>query len=123
MKSSKRTSAVKTQKPVVVHVCDCDNAQPPETFHLCPLGVQFYSSKPMREFDLFEFNLDLGEVGKKKTRVPTNCTGAVVRCQEEKEKDRYRVWIHFVDLPKTAREKIRCVSRNGKHLCCYCENF
>ena len=28
-----------------------------------------------------------------------------------------------LDLPAEAREKIRCVSRDGKHLCCYCENF
>lgn len=123
MKSPRRSSTVKTQKPVVVHVCDCDNKQPPETFRLCPLGVQFYSSKPMKEFDLFEFNLDLDAAGKKKSKSPTSCTGAVVRCEQEKENDRYRVWIHFVDLPKTAREKIRCVSRSGKHLCAYCENF
>lgn len=92
-------------------------------FHLCPLGVQFYSGKPLREFDLFEFNLDMDKAGKKKANVPVKCTGAVVRCQPEKEKSRYRVWIQFLDLPKDTREKIRCVSRNGKHLCCYCENF
>ena len=111
------------QPPVVVHVCDEAHPQPSNTFHLCPLGLQFYSAKPIREFDLFEFKLDLAGAKKGGRKLPVQCTGAVVRCQQEKKGDRYRVWIQFLDLPKSAREKIQCCSRDGKHLCCYCENF
>lgn len=90
----------------------------PESFTLCPLGLQFYSPKKLTDLSLLEFNLNLG--GRKK---PVTCTGAVVRCQHERKDKRYRVWVQFLDLPDAAREKIRCVSRDGKHLCCYCENF
>lgn len=111
------------KKPIVVHVCGNDNTQPAEDFKMCPLGLQFYSCKPLREFDLFEFNLDLDQAKARKRSVPVKCTGAVVRCEQEKENNRYRVWIQFLDLPKSARGKLECVCKAGKHLCSYCENF
>ncbi len=123
MKPTRVKASNKTPDPVVVRVSDDDNPQPTDMFRLCPLGVQFYSSKPLKEFDLFEFNLDLAKTGKKVGAVPVKCTGAVVRCQHEKKERRYRVWVQFLDLPKRAREKIRCASRDGKHICSYCENF
>ena len=92
----------------------------PKTFHLCPLGCQFYSEKRLKSFDILEFSIDVPGQGRRLTK--QRCTGAVVRCQRE-EKNLYRVWLHFLDLPKTSREHIRCVSKNGKYLCDYCENF
>jgi hypothetical protein len=47
----------------------------------------------------------------------------VVRCQYDKEHDRHRVWLKFIDLPDAARERIHCASKDGQHLCSYCENF
>lgn len=124
MKSAATKAGAKSPQPVIVRVCDEDHKQPSEDFRLCPLGVQFYSTKPLNEFDLFEFNLDVDKkTGAKKKGVPLKCTGAVVRCTHEKEAHRYRVWVQFLDLPKSARDKICCASRNGKHLCSYCENF
>jgi hypothetical protein len=123
MKSKVTSPKSKSGRPVVVRVCDEDHSQPSEMFHLCPLGLQFHSKKPLREFDLFEFNLDLDKKQKGRSKVPLKCTGAVVRCLQEEKSDRYRVWIQFLDLPKGTREKIKCVSKDGQHLCCYCENF
>jgi hypothetical protein len=92
----------------------------PETFSLCPLGLQFYSPRKLADLSLLEFSLAIP--GARRTK-PVTCTGAVVRCEHQKKDKRYRVWVQFLDLPEKAREKIRCVSRDGKHLCCYCENF
>lgn len=89
---------------------------------MCPLGLQFVTSQRLRPFDLFEFSLDLDEVGRR-SKTPTQCTGAVVKCRKQPKQDKYRVWIKFLDIPEDARDRIECVSKNGKHLCHYCENF
>lgn len=83
-----------------------------------PSALQFYSPRKLTDLSLLEFNLNVPGGGK-----AVKCTGAVVRCQHQRKDKRYRVWVQFLDLPAEAREKIRCVSRDGKHLCCYCENF
>jgi hypothetical protein len=110
------------KKGVEIFVGKKKCCQQPQTFQLCPLGLQFYSPKKLEDLTLLEFNLAIPAEGRKKKESVT-CTGAVVRCQHEKAADRYRVWIKFLDLPENARESIRCVSRDGKHLCCFCENF
>jgi hypothetical protein len=124
MKAAPIALEERVTKKVVVRICDENNAQSSDTFRLCPLGIQFYSKKPLNEFDLFEFSLDLDEKKtKKKSAVPVTCTGAVVRCQKDKDNGLYRVWIQFIDLPEATRKKIKCVARDGKTLCSYCENF
>ena len=92
----------------------------PKTFRLCPLGCQFYSSRRLRAFDLMECRIDVPGRGRTSNR--RTCTAAVVRCERE-DKNLYRVWLQFVDLPKAESERIRCISKNGKHLCSYCENY
>ena len=93
----------------------------PDTFTMCPLGLQFYTHKPMEEFQLLELDVDVkAEDG---TPSKVTCRGAVVRCQREPEPDRYRIWVKFVDLPEAARKSIQCTSKDGEHLCPYCENF
>lgn len=123
MKKVSSRSPRKKAGQITVHMGDDCAEQSRDSFTLCPLGLQFYSSKPVNEFDLFEFNLGGASASRGKTKTPVKCTGAVVRCQEEKESSRYRVWIQFLDLPQETREKLRCVARKGKHLCSYCENF
>lgn len=109
------------KRPVTVYV-DHDTPQhQPDTFNMCPLGLQFYSQRPYEEFQLFEMQVDVPREGSDPERV--TCTGAVVRCQLEPTDGRYRVWVKFVDLPEPTRERIRCTAVNGQHLCAYCENF
>lgn len=123
MKTGIKAAARRETRKVVVEVGGKTEAQPTETFNLCPLGLQFYSTRKLKQYDLFEFNLAVGGRARKAAQMPVQCTGAVVRCKKEKDDGRYRVWIQFLDLPKATREKIRCVARDGKHLCAYCENF
>ena len=125
MKSVTKPAGEKPNQNVLVQVGDRRSCKQPGEFRLCPLGLQFYSEKPLREFDLLEFNLaDPGKQNGKKSAKTIKCTGAVVRCQADKKDNlRYKVWIQFLDLPKKTREKLNCVSHDGKHLCDYCENF
>ena len=98
--------------------------QQSQNLQLCPLGLQFYSPRKLEDLTLLEFNLTIPGKGRAKKPETVTCTGAVVRCQREKETDdQYRVWIKFLDLPERARERIKCVSRDGKYLCSYCENY
>lgn len=93
----------------------------PSTFNLCPLGVQFYSPKPMQEFQLLELDVDTTDEEGKPTK--TTCKGAVVRCQREPEPNRYRIWVKFIEVPEHAQESLRCASKEGGHLCSHCENY
>lgn len=109
------------KRPVEVYV-DHDCAQQDhDKFHLCPLGVQFYAPRPLQEFTVLELDLDVPAADGNTEKV--TCRGAVVRCELEKARQRYRVWIKFLDLPAETSERIRCASKNGEHLCSYCENF
>lgn len=93
-------------------------------FKMCPLGIQFTTDRRVRPFDLFEFSLDLNEVGRhEKASAPAQCTGAVVKCRKQRGRDEYRVWIKFLEIPEGARDRIACVSKEGRHLCHNCENF
>ena len=93
----------------------------PATFNLCPLGVQFYSPKPMEEFQLLELDVDTTDAQGKATKV--TCQGAVVRCQCEPQPNRYRIWVKFIEVPEGAQERLRCTAKEGGHLCSHCENF
>jgi hypothetical protein len=114
-----QTTAVR--KDVTVYMGDrgAGIAQP-QDFRLCPLGCQFYSSRKIREFDILEFAIDLPS-GKKQRR--HTCTGAVVRCEKERDQDLYRVWLHFLDMPKASRQHLRCMAKKGDYLCQNCAMF
>lgn len=95
--------------------------QQPQTFQMCPLGLQFHTTRPMEEFTTLALDIDVPGGGGTTEKI--TCTGAVVRCQRVPHEDRYRVWVKFLDLPKETSERIRCASKDGLHLCSYCENF
>ncbi len=94
----------------------------PDTFRLCPLGLQFYSKHPLPEFELVSFRLALpGANGRRKN---VRCTGVVVHCRTDIEhKPLYRVWVKFLDLPEEHRHRMQCFAKDAKLLCPYCENF
>lgn len=117
-------NSVSQQQPVTVVVGDRKKGiRQPDTFRVCPLGLQFYSQKKLPEFELVEFKIDIpGPNGSKRTEKIT-CTGVVVHCRMDKETSLYRVWIKFIDLPDSKRNRIRCVAKDSSFLCPYCENF
>ena len=123
METGKSSGADDGKKGVMVFMNDRDAMPQPSTFQLCPLGCQFYSDKPLDDFTLLEFNLQLPPDAATEPCCPCTCVGAVVKCQRDPAESRYRVWVKFVDLPEQAKNKIRCEARKGQHLCCYCENF
>ena len=86
-----------------------------------PLGVQFYSPKPMDEFQLLELDVDATDDQGNATKV--TCKGAVVRCQREPQPNRYRIWVKFIEVPEGTQEHLRCTAKGGGHLCSHCENF
>jgi hypothetical protein len=109
------------KRPVTVIVDHEHVEHQPATFQLCPLGLQFYSPRALEEFAVLELDINVPAAHGRSERI--TCTGAVVRCQYDKEHDRHRVWLKFIDLPDAARERIHCASKDGQHLCSYCENF
>ncbi len=93
----------------------------PDDFHLCPLGLQFYSSKPIEPFTMLSVDIDAPPPSGRKRKV--SCTGTVVRCQPGDKLGAYRVWLQFAEVPAAARERLRCTAKEGQLLCSYCENF
>ncbi|OQA24328.1 MAG: hypothetical protein BWY59_02243 [Verrucomicrobia bacterium ADurb.Bin345] len=121
MVSAKKST--RSQQPVTVVVGgQKTGVKQPETFRVCPLGIQFYSKKSMPEFELIEFRIEVpGKNGSGPEQV--TCTGVVVHSRLDKETQLYRVWIKFIDLPESKRDRIHCVAKESSFLCPYCENF
>lgn len=119
--STPQSSPTGAKRQVAVYVVPGLADVQPQTFHMCPLGMQLYSPQALADFTVLEVEVDVPR--KKGPPEKVVCTGAVVRCQYEKSKDRYRVWIKFLDLDPAVSERIRCTSKDGQHLCSYCENF
>ena len=108
--------------PVTIFMDEEDHGiKQPNTFRLCPLGLQFYSNKQMSECSLLEFKLDLP--ADKNSQSHIACSGIVVNCQIQEHQSLYRIWVKFLDLPDSARSRIKCVSKSTNLLCPFCENF
>ena len=122
MKTVQKKMTGRKAGKVSVRVGGKEQPQNAEGFRMCPLGIQFVTDHRLNAYDLFEFSLDLDELGRK-AKVPTQCTGAVVKCRKQPGQEKFKVWIHFLDVPGGAKERIECISKNGKHLCHYCSNY
>ncbi|MCZ7590826.1 MAG: PilZ domain-containing protein [Kiritimatiellae bacterium] len=109
------------KRPVTVLSGTEPPVRQPEDFHLCPLGIQFHSECPLEPFTVVSVDIDapdeVGEISR------MTCLGAVVQCEPDKQNNRYRVWLQFLDLPEQTRENLRCTAKSGNLLCAYCENF
>ncbi|MFH0953928.1 MAG: hypothetical protein V1873_06330 [Verrucomicrobiota bacterium] len=120
MGASTHTSTSR-KKPVTVVVDRRKTIPQPDGFRVCPLGIQFYSTKPLARFKLLSFNISVSGNGKGSGRI--SCCGAVVHCLRDAKKGCYRIWVKFLDLPKSKEKQIRCVAKSSRLLCPYCENF
>ncbi len=121
MEHSKDSTGLEN-KPVTVVLDEQDAVKQPNTFRVCPLGIQLYSPKPLPEFEILEFDICIPELGGKK-KEDIRCTGVVVRCAKDGDPSLYRVWVKFLDLPEAKRNRLKCISENAKLKCPYCENF
>lgn len=106
----------KKAKDVVVFTDDGNGHHQPQTFQMCGLGVQFYSNRPIPDFEIMEFDLIVNDDPQHPENV--HGTGTVVCCQKVNDKPgKYHVWLKFLDMPETTCTKISYIARKGKHLC------
>jgi len=118
---ARKTRKTTPHVPVTVVMGKKRTQRQPDTFRVCPLGLQFYSSRKMQEFEVVDFNMQVPD--KKGKAFEIRCTGVVVHCKPEKNKRHYRVWIKFLDLPQSEGTRLKCVSKASHLLCPHCENF
>jgi hypothetical protein len=115
----KRRSAPKNE--IWVYYQDGSPDPQPETFRLCPLGVQFFSRNRLPEYQQIEVSLS-GAAGAMLPK-PARCEGVVVHCQYDRHRRLYRNWILFLNLPDDIRCRFRCLAKESGWLCPHCENF
>ena len=109
--------------PVVVfHGDERDGVSQPRTFQFCPLGVQLYNRRELAICGLVEFTLELPHSSGSAVDC-ISCTGIVAQCEFDPELALYRIWVKFLDLPASARDRIHALTKSENHLCPFCENF
>lgn len=111
------------EQEVVVYAGDEEATLQPDTFQFCPLGVQLYTTEPMKECQMMELTLALpAETDAEALQV--QCIGFVAQCcPAESKEGLYRVWVKFLDLPTDLFERIRRLATSRKFTCPFCKNF
>lgn len=121
MPSEQPQTSLPTRPAVSVSLANRAALKQPDTFRLCPLGLQFFSRRPPELFTLLEVTIAIpGRRGRPKQ---IRCTGAVVHHQYDKYEKNYRVWLQFLDLPEEAKERLRCTGRSSGFICPHCRNY
>lgn len=110
-------------KEVLVYCGEGEAVPQPESFRCCPLGLQFYSKRELPTYRVLELQIKVpaAEPGGEETL--SDCSGVVVHSQYDSERDLYRTWVMFADLPAETRERFRCMSKESNFLCPHCENY
>ena len=104
-------------RPILLSVGGNDCIPQPATFRLCPLGAQFYTDRPLREFDLMTMTIQTPGSAE-----PVEHTGAIIRCEDSGTREgRYRIWIKFLDNPLQTCDQIACDAHDDHTRCCFCE--
>lgn len=105
----------------VFHGDDGQAVQQPNSFQLCPLGLQVFNRREVPLYELMEFTMEIpGAAG---AAEHFTCTCLVVNCQFDEPSGLYRLWMKFLDMPESACSKIHQLTRTSKYLCPYCVNF
>jgi len=106
---------------VMVFLSEEDALPQPQAFQFCPLGIQFYSPKPLAKLQFMDLSLHFpNDDG---TSEEVSCLGIVANCQEEQDQATYHIWVKFLDLPESAKGRIQCQACDTKLLCPLCENY
>ncbi len=109
------------QKPVYVFHGDGQALPQPNSFRLCPLGIQIYNRREVPLYELMEFTMEIPMNGTEPEQF--TCTCLVVNCQFEEESGLYRLWMKFLDMPESLCGKIHQITKTSKYLCPFCANF
>ncbi len=109
------------QKPVTVFLEDSKARSQPATFRCCPMGIQFYADRALSPFEMIECTVCIPGARGRSEKV--NCLGAIVNSAFDKEVGRYRIWVKFLDLPKSKQARLKCLAKAANLLCPNCGNF
>ena len=104
MRTSQRQTSV-AREPVTVVLDGDESVTQPDAFRVCPLGIQFYSPKPLPEFEILEFDISIpgkATAPARRSRAPESWSTA-----PEKDPPCYRIWVKFLDLPEAKSEPAR----------------
>lgn len=93
----------------------------PNSFRLCPLGIQVYNRREVPLYELMELTMEIPSNGAKAEQF--TCTCLVVNCQFEEEAGLYRLWMKFLDIPESLCARIHQITKTSKFLCPFCANF
>ena len=91
METGKSSGTDDGKQEVLVFMNGQTALRQPPTFQMCPLGFQFYSDKPLDDFTLLEFDLQIPPEPGSEPCCPCSCVGAVVKCQLDPAQSQYRV--------------------------------
>ncbi|MBU0677071.1 MAG: hypothetical protein KJ626_03065 [Verrucomicrobia bacterium] len=105
---------------VVVFLNDEKAVKQPEGFRCCPLGIQFFSEKPVEQYRIVSFRLEIPQ-GQNSSSV--ECAGTIVKSIRDDDSGMYRNWISFLDIPDEIRSDLECKSRESGLFCPYCQNY
>ena len=119
----KRGRPVGKDRPsqTVVVASGTDSEKQPETFRVCPLGMQLYARKPLPEFQVLDFSIQLGDPENGSFRL--SCQGVVVHCRPVKHSKLHRVWVMFENLTEAQKKRLQRFAQDHSFLCPHCENF
>ena len=108
---------------VLVYLGEETGMAQPDTFRLCPLGLQFYTSNPMDECRLVELTFTVPADDHAEQEKIT-CTGLVAQCCEpDNGQNLYRVWVKFLDVPESTLERLKTLCTGHDLICPYCSNY
>ena len=84
-----------------------EGVQQPHTFRFCPLGIQFYSPKPLDEFQVLNFKLKVTQPGNGASEI--NCNGVVVECRGDRHTG-YLVSLVLTGLSRQSQERLNMLA-------------
>jgi len=122
MQEVQNISTLSREDVLVFHGDEHEGVTQPGTFQCCPCGVQLYNRRKLPTYELVEFTLEFPEVGNESGQA-LSCTGIVAQCQFEESVNLYRIWVKFLDLPKSVQDRLRTLTQALDLLCPFCENF
>lgn len=102
---------------------ETEGTRQPELFRCCPLGLQFYSPRRLPTYRVLELQVNVPGEEENDEEEPVDCMGVVVYSQHDTERDLFRTWVMFADLPEHLRNRFECLSREADFLCPHCENY
>ncbi|MCX7819667.1 MAG: hypothetical protein N2652_10770 [Kiritimatiellae bacterium] len=98
-----------------------ETAQDRRGFRCCPLGVQFYTRRPLAMFKILMLDLCLPDGAGQEQRA--KCEGIVVHTAPDTARGLHRIWVLFTNMPEEFRRRLQCWSKEAGTQCPHCMNY